>query len=96
MTNPRNALLQARIDLATDLEALPSADARVAMTHATVEQTGGSFIPPCTCPPWGSHMAELSMLGVSHTGEDEPAAVSGWIKSVTRMAQDAELQGDAA
>lgn len=79
----------ARLELATELEMLPDA-ARVRVVRAEVTRTGGTLIPPRQGGAWGSHWAELSLLGVSNAGDDEATAIVGWIKAVLRMEAEDE------
>lgn len=82
--NPADRLHRARLDLATALEHL-TAETRLDLVIDACIDTGGSLIPPRMCGEWGSPEAELSLMGVSHSGADEGAAIAGWIKAVLRM-----------
>ncbi len=79
-----------RRQLADELERLPEA-ARVAKAYETCEATGGWLIPPNVCGNWGSHWAEIDLLEVSATGDNEAEAVANWIRAVRRMDAAAEM-----
>lgn len=83
------ALAQHRLDLATDLELMPTED-RLRATWSAVIETGGTFVTPQPNRNWGPHQAELTLLGVSHHGNSAAEAVANWIKAVIRMARAAQ------
>lgn len=45
---------------------------------------GGSLILPDTANSWASHMAELSLLGITGRGHDLESAVRDWLKAADR------------
>ncbi len=53
----------------------------------------GSLVPAMSGGNWGPHYAEISLLGISHTGDTTEAAVANWIKAALRTEQ---FEGEAA
>lgn len=77
-------IMRFRADIAATLGRLDP-PARVRFAEDICEATGGWMIPPRACGEWGSHWAELDMLGVSATGDDDAGAIAQWMKAVARM-----------
>lgn len=76
-----------RIDVATTLEVIDTAQRMTAVEAAVIEY-GGTFVPPAkpgAAGTWGPHYAELSLLGVSHHGATSSECIAQWIKAVFRM-----------
>lgn len=92
MTAPtiHDHLRAARRQMLAELRARPTEAARVRHAQDICERTGGSFIAPDQVAPWGSHMAELTLLGVSHCGDSEAAAVAGWMRAAARIDRDTD------
>jgi len=57
---------------------------RLRTIEATVIAQAGSFVPANSGGNWGPHYAEISLLGISHTGDTTEAAVANWIKAALR------------
>lgn len=81
-----SAVARQRVDIATVLEPLDSATRAEIMTHEIITH-GGTFIPSCDDSTWGPHFAEVSLLGISHTGNSTDECIANWIKAVLRSAQ---------
>lgn len=45
---------------------------------------GGTLVPAMPGGNWGPHYAEISVLGISHTGDTTEAAIANWIKAAMR------------
>lgn len=72
----------ARRDMVNRLEAMDEAARLATMFDACIE-TGGSFVPHCPAID-NTSFAEIQCLGIYHSGDDMPEAISGWIKAVKR------------
>ncbi len=57
---------------------------RLQFIEAAVIDQGGTLVPAMSGGNWGPHYAELSLLGISHTGDTTEAAVANWIKAALR------------
>jgi hypothetical protein len=69
--------------LARQLLTLTGAD-RIEAAHQAVIEHGGTFVPAMPTGNWGPHYAEISILGISHTGDTAEAAIANWIKAALR------------
>lgn len=69
--------------LARHFMSLTGAD-RIEAAQQAVIQHGGTFVPAMAGGSWGPHYAEISMLGISHTGDTAEAAIANWIKAALR------------
>lgn len=67
-----------------------SGDDRTVAAQQAVIQHGGTFVPAMASGNWGPHYAELSLLGISHTGDTTEAAVANWIKAALRTEKHIE------
>ena len=67
-------------------------DQRIEAAQEAVIQHGGTFVPAMSGGNWGPHYAELSLLGISHSGDTIEAAVANWIRAALR----AEIEEVAA
>ena len=83
---PADVQAAQRRRLAFDLNREPDADIRAAMARAAVVAFGGTLIEPDISGTWGPLYAELSILGLSHTGADLAEAIANWIKAAHRCA----------
>jgi hypothetical protein len=63
---------------------------RLQFIEAAVISHAGSFVPAMSGGNWGPHYAELSLLGISHTGDTTEAAVANWIKAALRSEKYSE------
>jgi hypothetical protein len=72
-----------RLAFATELETLDPA-ARFEAVEAEVVRTGGTFVLP-SLNSWGPHDTELSLLGISQSGDTPESAIRHWILTVLRM-----------
>jgi hypothetical protein len=54
------------------------------MIRRVVIEQGGSLILPDTADSWASHMAELSLLGITGRGDNLESALCDWIKAAER------------
>ncbi|MGV6848579.1 MAG: hypothetical protein ACWA5A_09390 [Marinibacterium sp.] len=79
------ALDALRRNVATELEVTPT-PLRQTVVEGLCLDTGGSLTAPG--PGYGSHMAELSLLGVATRGNTIEHAIASWIRAVVRMARD--------
>jgi hypothetical protein len=79
--------------LAARIKPLPTA-ARIAAIDAAVIAEGGTLVPAMPIGNWGPHYAEISLLGISHTGDTVEAAVANWIKAALRSQK--HMEGEAA
>lgn len=68
-----------------------SAAARIAVIDAAVIDQGGTLVPAMPIGNWGPHYAEISLLGISHTGDTTEAAVANWIKAALRAEKHIEV-----
>ncbi len=57
---------------------------RLQVIEAAVVAHAGTFVPAMSGGNWGPHLAELSLLGISHSGDTTEAAVANWIKAALR------------
>ena len=80
-----DAMAAQRHNIALSLDAAPRAFRPGIMTAATVA-FGGTFVPDTTGRNGGSHMAEVSLLGISHMGHTTDECIANWIKAVLRSA----------
>ena len=69
--------------LARQIMALTGPD-RTAAAEAAVIDHGGTLVPAMPGGGWGPHYAEISLLGISHTGDSVETAVANWIKAALR------------
>lgn len=81
-----NQVLDTRLDIALTLERAENPQ-RLTIIEAAVVAYGGSLIPAAAHSNWGPHFAELSLLGVSHTGTSTYECIANWIKAVIRTAE---------
>ena len=79
--------------LAHQIMALTGPD-RTAAAEAAVIHHGGTLVPAMPGGSWGPHYAEISLLGISHTGDSVETAVANWIKAALRS--EAHMEGEAA
>ena len=63
---------------------------RIQVIEAAVVAHAGSLVPANSGGNWGPHYAELSLLGISHTGDTTEAAVANWIKAALRAEKHIE------
>lgn len=63
---------------------------RLQLIEAAVINHAGSLVPAMSGGNWGPHYAELSLLGISHTGDTTEAAVASWIKAALRAEKHIE------
>ena len=85
MTHPVNrTIAAARRDLALSLEISDTA-ARIEMMKNEVIATGGTWIDPSKAGGWGPHFYEISLYGVSQTGDSAEEAVRYWSRAVLKM-----------
>lgn len=82
MTTVADRIRAARAELAEALQSLPNDQRIMVMTDACIE-TGGSLVPPAQ-GKGGAHYAEISCLGIYHSGNDVEEAIANWIKAVHR------------
>ena len=83
------AALDWREQLAIELETSGSAEQRVEMMRSAVIDTGGIWIDPPERGGWGPAYHEISLGGISATGNSRAEAVASWIKAVLRVARAA-------
>ena len=74
------------------LEHLDTRD-RVAHAHTACLQHGGSFTIPHPNDPWASHLAELTVHGITGRGADGIEAVTDWIRAAIRVVDPAVTEG---
>jgi hypothetical protein len=79
--------------LARHIMAMTGPD-RTAAAQAAVIAHGGTLVPAMPGGNWGPHYAEISLLGISHTGDTVEGAVANWIKAALRS--EAHMEGEAA
>jgi hypothetical protein len=79
--------------LARQVKPLPVL-ARITAMSAAVITHGGTLVPAMPIGNWGPHYAEISLLGISHTGDTVEAAVANWIKAAQRS--EKHMEGEAA
>ena len=78
------SLRDARHNLACQLEPLDP-PAREIMVRSAVIVSGGCWIePPPPSSHWGPHFFELSLFGVSQTGDCPEEAIRLWMDAVRR------------
>jgi len=82
----------ARIEMALEFEALSDTALDLAI-RAAVIQHGGTLVPPKD--EWGPLECELSLLGLSATGDTPAVAARGWTKHCLRSC-GAMSDGEAA
>lgn len=82
-----SALIRANMVLAVETTA--PADWPALITQAVVNH-GGSLTLPDSANSWASHMAELSLLGITGRGDNLDAAVRDWAKAAGRTLEIGE------
>lgn len=84
-TSPINSMINAeRLDVAAAWNGLRDDDLEEAVRAAVID-FGGCYMPPCG--EWGPLEHELSLLGLSATGETLAAAARSWIKRTHRYSE---------
>jgi hypothetical protein len=74
----------ARRDLALALEAAGTA-AAIEMMQAEVIATGGTWVDPSHAGGWGPHYFELSLHGISQSGDSAEEAIRHWASAVMKL-----------
>lgn len=77
------AIEQQRLNLAISLEVAPP-EFRANIAQQAVIAFGGTFVPASTGGRFGSHLAEINLLGISHMGNTSEECLANWIKAVLR------------
>ncbi|WP_370286903.1 hypothetical protein [Pseudooceanicola nanhaiensis] len=72
-----------RLAFAAALETLDPA-ARFEAVEATAVQSGGTFVLPSQ-NSWEPHDVEVSLFGISGSGDTPDSAIRHWIATVLRM-----------
>lgn len=75
----RAAVRQLLGQLCTD----DSREARARRLIAAAEATGGTYLPADPGSTWGPHLHQLTLYGVSATGEDLPELERNWRRAAT-------------
>ena len=72
-----------RLAFAAALETLDPA-ARFEAVESAAVQSGGTFVLPSQ-NSWGPHDVEVSLFGISQSGDTAESAIRHWISSALRM-----------
>lgn len=91
-THAPSALMAARLEAALAFETMTDSAVEIA-ARATVIEHGGTLTEPQG--QWGPLETEISLMGITGTGEGIPAAARNWTKHVLRSWAAMEA-GDAA
>lgn len=84
MTHPNDIDDALRLTL-DRLTRTPDLRDRLDIFQNAVIEAGGEYLIPRPGDNWGPHAVELSLHGISHTGETEERALAGWITAATRV-----------